>query len=202
MYLIRLFKVGSHLREEFVGADADVDGEAERLLYLVLQAGGHFDGGLRSATEAHIEEAFIDGELLKDGRVAAADGDEPRGTLFVPGPVPTYDDKARAGAKGHRDGLCRLDAEFLGRDGGRRDDAPPVAGVSGDDGGNETDVRSAFPDEFYRTPRKERGIDIDMEDDAGHGRGCFLFLDTERQPFPVGEHPPDPFYGTEAERAH
>ena len=167
MHLVRLLEIGGHLCKEFVGADAHIHGEAQPGFDLVFEPGGHFHCIFRSAAKAHVDEALIDGELLQHRGITAAYGDKTLRAGFVPCPVATDDDQLRVRAKRHRHWLRRLDAEFFGRDGCCRNDAPAVVGVSGYYRGHQPDVRLSFTHHLHRRPAEECGVHIDMEDDAG-----------------------------------
>lgn len=134
MDLIRLFKVAGHFGQELVFGDADVDGEAELGENDVLDLVG--DGervGVEQVGAGHVEEAFVDRDLLHHGGEAAADGDEGTGIARIEGEIRRGEDELRAFAQCHADRLAGGDAEFFRGDGPGEDDAgalvpsPPMA---------------------------------------------------------------------------
>ena len=65
MDLVRLFEVGGHLCEKLIGADAYVDGESQFPLDFILQARRYRHRVLPVAAAGHVDETFIDAELLQ-----------------------------------------------------------------------------------------------------------------------------------------
>ena len=144
MHLIRLFKVRGHLGQQLIRADAHINRESQLRLHLVLQLGGHCNSVLPCAAQAHINEALINGELLQHRRAGLADGYEAFRALFVPLPVPSHDHKLRILTQCHRDRFRDTDSQFLCRNGCRRNDAPPVIGITRHNRRNKPDVRLAL----------------------------------------------------------
>ena len=169
MDLIRLLEVGGHLREQLIGADAHINGKTQPGLDFILQLRSHVHRIIRLTAQRHIDEALIDAELLQYGRISAADGNEALRALFVPLPIASHDDQLRTGAKRHRHRRCHLHPQLLGRNGRSRNDTAAVRWVTRHHGRNLPDVLLAFTHHFHRHPRDEGGVNIDMENDAGHG---------------------------------
>ena len=163
MDLVRLFEVGGHLGEQLVRTYANVYGKSQLGVNLVLKPRRNFHGILLVEPEAHVDEAFVNRELLKHWGVASADVHKPVRALLVPRPVSADYDKVGVGAQRHADWLGGLDPEFLCRHRGSCDYAPAVGGVTGHNRRDEPDVRPAFRQKLYRAPTEERGVYIYMK---------------------------------------
>lgn len=165
MDLIGLFKVAGHFGQELVFGDADVDGEAELgengVLDLVC------DGervGVEQVGAGHIEEAFVDRDLLHHGGEAAADGDEGAGIARIEGEIRRGEDELRAFAQRHADRLAGGDAEFFRGDGLGEDDAGALVPVAADGGGDGAQVRLACGDAARRLPGQKGTVDVYVKD--------------------------------------
>ena len=165
MDLIGLFKVAGHFGQELVLGDADVDGEAELgengVLDLVC------DGervGVEQVGAGHIEEAFVDRDLLHHGGEAAADGDEGAGIARIEGEIRRGEDELRAFAQRHADRLAGGDAEFFRGDGLGEDDAGALVPVAADGGGDGAQVRLACGDAARRLPGQKGTVDVYVKD--------------------------------------
>ena len=170
MDLVRLLEVRGHLRQELVRAHPDIDREPQAGFDLVFETGGNLHRIPRSEAEAHVNETLIDGKLLEHRGIAPADGDKPLGAALVPLPVAVDDDQLRALPQRHRHRHRRPDAQLLRGHRRGRDDAPPVARVSGHDRRHLPDILSPFHDQLHRRPAEEGGVHVDMENDAGQGQ--------------------------------
>ena len=168
MHLVGLLKIRGHLGQQLVGPDTDIHGKPQPGLDLIFQPRGNLCRVAAAASERHIDEAFIDAELLEDGTVSAADRNEGVGALLVPMPVAPHDDQLRILPKRHRQGLCGPDPQLFGRNRCGGDDASPVVRVARHHRRHQPDVGLAFLDELDRRPAQESGVDVDMENDARH----------------------------------
>ena len=165
MDLIGLFKVAGHFGQELVFGDADVDGEAELGENGVLDLVG--DGervGVEQVGAGHVEEAFVDRDLLHHGGEAAADGDEGAGIARIEGEIRRGEDELRAFAQRHADGLAGGDAEFFRGDGLGEDDAGALVPVAADGGGDGAQVRLACGDAARRLPGQKGTVDVYVKD--------------------------------------
>ena len=170
VHLVWLLEIRCHLCQQLIGAYAHVNREAKFALHPLLELRGDLDWIPCSAAERHVDETLIDGELLEDWRVTAADGNEGLGAAFVPLPVTPDDNELGADPKSHRDRHGGLDADLLRRDGCGRYDAPTVRGVAGNDRRHQADVGLPFQNEFHRRPREESGVNVNVKDNPGHRR--------------------------------
>ena len=165
MDLIGLFKVAGHFGQELVFGDADVDGEAELGENGVLDLVG--DGervGVEQVGAGHVEEAFVDRDLLHHGGEAAADGDEGAGIARIEGEIRRGEDELRAFAQRHADRLAGGDAEFFCGDGLGEDDAGALVPVAADGGGDGAQVRFACGDAARRLPGQKGTVDVYVKD--------------------------------------
>ena len=165
MDLIGLFKVAGHFGQELVFGDADVDGEAELGENGVLDLVG--DGervGVEQVGAGHVEEAFVDRDLLHHGGEAAADGDEGAGIARIEGKIRRGEDELRAFAQRHADRLAGGDAEFFRGDGLGEDDAGALVPVAADGGGDGAQVRLACGDAARRLPGQKGTVDVYVKD--------------------------------------
>ena len=165
MDLIGLFKVAGHFGQELVFGDADVDGEAELGENGVLDLVG--DGervGVEQVGAGHVEEAFVDRDLLHHGGEAAADGDEGAGITRIEGKIRRGEDEPRAFAQRHADRLAGGDAEFFRGDGLGEDDAGALVPVAADGGGDGAQVRLACGDAARRLPGQKGTVDVYVKD--------------------------------------
>ena len=101
--------------------------------------------------------------MLLYRRVLAADLYESFRASSVPLPVTLDDDKVWTFPQCHRNRFGRLDADLLGRDGCRRDDAAAVAGVSGDDRRDKTDILMPALHQLHCRPAQKGRVDVNME---------------------------------------
>ena len=165
MDLIGLFKVAGHFGQELVFGDADVDGEAELGENGVLDLVG--DGErvwVEQVGAGHVEEAFVDRDLLHHGGEAAADGDEGAGIARIEGEIRRGEDELRAFAQRHADRLAGGDAEFFRGDGLGEDDAGALVPVAADGGGDGAQVRLACGDAARRLPGQKGTVDVYVKD--------------------------------------
>ena len=198
--LIRLLEVGGHLREERVARDTDIDREAEGVADLVLDEhrGIHREckrpefGGLLATQcprddlledgapdhllgAGHVEEGFIDGELLDDRGILVQDLDEGCGVCAVGLEVGGHEDEGGAELEGLHHRHRRPDAVTLRREGACRDDAVAGFHVTADGRRDRAEVEGCriLAEALHRGPAEKRGVDIDMKDRAVH-RASFL----------------------------
>ena len=140
--LIWLFKITCHLRQQFIGRDADVDREAKLRKNRVLDRVRNGDGvRIEKIRTRHVEKAFVDGHLLHDRREAAADGDKRFGVSGVKSKVRLCQNELWAFAQRHSDRLSGRDTELFRGDGFGKDHAGALVAVAADSRRNETKIR-------------------------------------------------------------
>ena len=155
MYLVGLLELRGHLRQQLVRSDSNIDCESESRLYLILQSSRYVYRVFSPVTQTHVDEALIDGELLQDGGVLTTYLNESLRTASIPVPVALNHNEVLAFPQSHADRLSSLDSDFLGRDRGCSDDAPPVIGIAGDYGWHKTNVLIALLQKLHGSPTQE-----------------------------------------------
>ena len=169
MYLIRLFKVAGHFRQQLIGRDADVDREAqlgEDRIFDDVRDGDRVR--IEQPRAGHVEEAFIDGNLLHNGRVAAADGDERFGVFRIQPEIRRSQHQLRAFAQRHADRLAGRNAEGLCGDGFCQNNAGALVPVAADGGRDEPQIGLPRRSAPRRFPRQKRAVDIHMKNQLLH----------------------------------
>ena len=98
----------------------------------------------------HIQEAFVDGELLIESKVRSCQ------------------EQIRAFTQCHGHRFTGLDTKPLGGDGFCKDDTGALVPVASDGRRDQADVLFAKTDSAGRFPGKKRAIHIDMENESGN----------------------------------
>ena len=163
MHLIRLLEIRGHFGQKLIGANPYVDCESKFGMDLVLKFCGHIYRVFLIESESHVDEALIDGKLLKYGGVGAAYFHKAFGKLPVPLPISRDNDKFRAGPQCHAYWLGCFYSEFLGRKGSRCHDTSAIGRVSGYNRRDEPDIRPALRQYLNCRPTQKSRVDIYVE---------------------------------------
>ena len=171
-----LFKIGSHLGQQFVAGDADIDGKAETPVNGVFDL---FCGGQRAliavSDTCEIQITLIYTDLLNIRSQCLQIIDKPVTVLPVQLMIRRKDQKLRAFFQSGSDRFAGIDPHFFRGNGLGKDDPVPAFLISADDGRNFTQIRTcAGPKILNRRPAEISRIYINMKNDPrSHRRSSF-----------------------------
>ena len=171
VYLIGLFKVPRHFRQQLVAGNADVHRKAQLVIDPLPQSLRRRHGGaVKSLRAGHIHPGLVDGILLHHRRdLPQKGGKMPRG-LHIEAVIRRHDDQSGALLFGAENGFAGLDAEFLRRLTFCQDDPLPVILVSRHRRWNIAQVCRLAEDAHPvgRRPGQKSGVDIHMKNRFFH----------------------------------